>query len=316
MASVEEGVSVISVGRTTPVPAGQNTAANSLPVVVASDQTPVPILDNLSAPSQVRDDLLGIPRVQTPLAIFDDTNLLDIDQNIWATNEQTTSGVKVTQVNHLIDQSAAEIRQGRSSQRQRRQPDHQTGFPLPDRSHHQCIFWCCTVYGYSATLEFGMFDASDGYFLRVVGTSLFYVRRTSSGERPSDHLDGYTAQGTDPTTFTVDTAVMTAQPNRTDEGTIYKLISTSPNVMEEIVPRKYWNGDTMVGEDGASLIGAADTGSGHKLSLTNLCMVRIEYGWYGGTGSRLLFYVPKTPTSRPAPRLRRHVDHRSQPQLL
>ena len=75
MASVEEGVSVISVGRTTPVPAGQNTAANSLPVVVASDQTPVPILDNLSAPSQVRDDLLGIPRVQTPLAIFDDTNL-------------------------------------------------------------------------------------------------------------------------------------------------------------------------------------------------------------------------------------------------
>ena len=138
-----------------------------------------------------------------------------------------------------------------------------------------------------------MFDASDGYFLRVVGTSLFYVRRTSSGERPSDHLNGYTAQGTDPTTFTVDTAVMTAQPNRTDEGTIYKLVSTSPNVMEEIVPRKHWNGDTMVGEDGASLIGAADTGSGHKLSLTNLCMVRIEYGWYGGTGSRLLFYVPE-----------------------
>ena len=110
MASVEEGVSVISVGRTTPVPAGQNTAANSLPVVIASDQTPVPILDNLSAPSQVRDDLLGIPRVQTPLAIFDDTNLIDIDPNIWAKNEQTTSGAKVTEVNHLIDQSAAEVR--------------------------------------------------------------------------------------------------------------------------------------------------------------------------------------------------------------
>ena len=74
MASVEEGVSVISVGKTTPIPAGQATSANSLPVVVASDQSPIPILDNLSAPSQVRDDLLGIPRVQTPLAIFDDTN--------------------------------------------------------------------------------------------------------------------------------------------------------------------------------------------------------------------------------------------------
>tara|TARA_B100001778_G_scaffold249194_1_gene209430 strand:- start:486 stop:1367 length:882 start_codon:yes stop_codon:yes gene_type:complete len=49
----------------------------------------------------------------------------------------------------------------------------------------------------------------------------------------------------------------------------------------------------MVGEDGASLIGAADSSSIHKLSLTNLCMMRVEYGWYGGTGSRLLFYVPE-----------------------
>ena len=66
MATVEEGVSVVTVGRTTPVPAGQNTSANSLPVVIASDQTPVPILDNLSAPSQVRDDLLGIPAFKHP----------------------------------------------------------------------------------------------------------------------------------------------------------------------------------------------------------------------------------------------------------
>ena len=107
--SVEEGVSVITVGKTTPIPAGQATSANSIPVVVASDQSPIPILDNLSAPSQVRDDLLGIPRVQTPLAIFDDTNLIDIDPNIWAKNEQSTGGSRVTQVNHLLQQSAAEV---------------------------------------------------------------------------------------------------------------------------------------------------------------------------------------------------------------
>ena len=294
MANVEEGVSVISVGRTTPVPAGQNTAANSLPVVVASDQTPVPILDNLSAPSQVRDDLLGIPRVQTPLAIFDDTNLLDIDQNIWAKNEQTTSNVKVTQVNHLLEQSAAEVRlkvaaaNGNIASLITKQ-----AFPYQTGRITSASFGVALSTDTAATLEFGMFDSSDGYFMRVVGTSLFYVRRTSSGERPSDHLNGYTAQGTDPTTFTVDAAVMAAQPSRTDEGTIYKIISSSPNVMEEIVPRQYWNGDKMVGEDGASLIGAADSSSIHKLSLTNLCMARIEYGWYGGTGSRLLFYVPE-----------------------
>ena len=293
MASVEEGVSVITVGKTTPIPAGQATSANSLPVVVASDQSPIPILDNLSAPSQVRDDLLGIPRVQTPLAIFDDTNLIDIDTNIWAKNEQQTGGSRVTQVNHLLQQSAAEIlltptaANGNVASLITKQ-----AFPYQTGRITSASFGISMSRDSNATMEFGMFDATDGYFLRVVGDELYYVRRTSSGERPQDHLDGYTAQGTDPTTFTVDTAVMTAQPNRTDEGTIYKLVSSSPTVMEEIVPRRYWNGDTMVGEDGATILGSADTDSVHKLSLTNLVMCRIEYGWYGGTGSRLLFYVP------------------------
>ena len=294
MASVEEGVSVVTVGRTTPVPAGQNTSANSLPVVVASDQTPIPILDNLSAPSQVRDDLLGIPRVQTPLAIFDDTNLIDIDPNIWAVSEQTTGGAKVTEVNHLLNQSAAECRlkvaaaNGNVASLVTKQ-----AWPYQTGRITSASFGAALSTDTSAIIEYGMFDASDGYFLRVVGTSLFYVRRTSSGERPSDHLHGYTQQGTNPTTFTVDAAVLTAQPTRTDLGTIYKIISSSPNVMEEIVPRQYWNGDKMVGENGASLVGTAQPSSIHQLSLTNLCMARIEYGWYGGTGSRLLFYVPE-----------------------
>ena len=293
MASVQEGVNVITVGKTTPIPAGQATSANSVPVVVASDQSPVPILDNLSAPSQVRDDLLGIPRVQTPLAIFDDTNLIDIDPDIWAKTEVTSGGSRVTQVNHLLQQSAAEIlltpgsANGNVASLITKQ-----AFPYQTGRITSSSFGVSMSRDSSAKMEFGMFDASDGYLLRVVGDELYYVRRTSSGERPKDHLDGYTAQGTDPTTFTVDAAVMTAQPNRTDAGTIYSLVSSSPTVMEEIVPRKYWNGDTMVGEQGTSIIGEDDTNSVHKLSLTNLVMCRIEYGWYGGTGSRLLFYVP------------------------
>ena len=293
MASVEEGVSVISVGKTTPIPAGQATSANSLPVVVASDQSPIPILDNLSAPSQVRDDLLGIPRVQTPLAIFDDTNLIDINPNIWAKGEQTTAGSRVTQVNHLLQQSAAEVlltpsaANGNVASLITKQ-----SFPYQTGRITSASFGISMSRDTNATMEFGMFDQTDGYFLRVQGDSVFYVRRTSSGERPQDHLKGYTAQGTDPTTFTVDTAVLAAQPTRTDLGTIYKLVSSSPTVMEEIVPRQFWNGDTMVGENGAALIGAADTNSKHELSLTNLVMQRIEYGWYGGTGSRLMFYVP------------------------
>lgn len=293
MATVQEGVNVITVGKTTPIPAGQATSANSVPVVVASDQSPVPILDNLSAPSQVRDDLLGIPRVQTPLAIFDDTNLIDIDPQIWASTEVTTGGSRVTEVNHLLQQSAAEIlltpaaANGNLASLITKQ-----AFPYQTGRITSSSFGVAMSRDSSAKMEFGMFDASDGYLIRVQGDELYYVRRTSSGERPKDHLNGYTAQGTDPTTFTVDSAVMVAQPNRTDEGTIYSLVSSSPTVMEEIIPRKYWNGDTMVGESGESLIDADDNESLHRLSLSNLVMCRIEYGWYGGTGSRLLFYVP------------------------
>ena len=293
MATVSEGVSTITVGKTTPIPAGQATSANSLPVVVASDQPPIPILDNLSAPSQVRDDLLGIPRTQTPLAVFDDTNLVDISQNVWATNEQVTGGVRVTQVNHILQQSAAEVllTPGASNGNIARLITKQS-FPYQTGRITSASFGVALSRDSNATQEFGMFDSSDGYFVRVTGDEVYFVRRTSSGERPQDHLKGYTAQGSDPVTFNVDAAVMTAQPTRTDSGTIYKLVSSSPTIMEEIVPRAKWNGDTLVGENGAALIGAADSNSVHQLSLTNLVMSRIEFGWYGGTGARLLFYVP------------------------
>ena len=312
MASVEEGVSVITVGKTTPIPAGQASAANSLPVVVASDQSPIPILDNLSAPSQVRDDLLGIPRVQTPLAIFDDTNLIDIDPNIWAKNEQVTGNTRVTQVNHLLQQSAAEILLTPSASNGNiASLITKQAFPYQTGRITSASFGISMSRDANAVMEFGMFDSTDGYFLRIVGDELYYVRRTSSGERPQDHLDGYTAQGTNPVTFTVDSAVLAAQPGRTDLGTIYKLVSTSPTVMEEIVPRRYWNGDTMVGENAVTL-GAADTKSVHELSLINLVMCRIEYGWYGGTGSRLMFYVPvdaNLPTGETAKNARWVIAH-------
>ena len=238
MATVSEGVSVITVGKTTPVPAGQATSANSLPVVVASDQSPIPILDNLSAPSQVRDDLLGIPRVQTPLAIFDDTNLIDISTDVRAKNEQTTAGVRVTQVNHILQQSAAEVllTPGASNGNIASLITKQS-FPYQTGRITSASFGVALSRDANATQEFGMFDSSDGYFVRITGNEMFYVRRTSSGERPQDHLKGYTVQGSDPTTFTVDSLVMTAQPSRTDEGTIYKLVSSSPTIMEEIVPR-------------------------------------------------------------------------------
>jgi hypothetical protein len=83
MPDIEEGQQVVTVGRSEPIQPGQATMEKSLPVAIASDQSPIPILDNLSAPSEVRDDLLGNPRIQTSLSIWDSVNILDIDPKLW-----------------------------------------------------------------------------------------------------------------------------------------------------------------------------------------------------------------------------------------
>jgi hypothetical protein len=90
MPDIEEGQQIVTVGRSQPIPAGQATMANSLPVAIASDQTPIPILDNLSAPSEVHDDLLGNPRVQSSLQLWDSTNIIAIDPKLWQISADAT----------------------------------------------------------------------------------------------------------------------------------------------------------------------------------------------------------------------------------
>lgn len=265
---IEEGKAIVSVGRSAPIPAGQATAGNSLPVVIASDQSPVPILDNLSAPSEVRDDMLGIPRVQTPLAIFDDTNILDIDPQKWSKTENQDDGF--SSVTHLPLESGAQLLvntgapNGHVCQLQTR-----LVFPYQTGRITVASFGVATLSNDNATLEWGMFDGRDGYFLRLVGNSLFFVRRTSSGETPQTH-------GASP-----------GAVSYTVGNTTYKLISApgDPAIMEEIVGRAGFTGDPLDG----SVEGTAGT---HTVTFTNVCMWRVEYGWYGGTGARLFAYVP------------------------
>ena len=43
MAAVNNNTSTVIVGRTSPVSAGQQTSAKSIPVVIASDQSAIPV---------------------------------------------------------------------------------------------------------------------------------------------------------------------------------------------------------------------------------------------------------------------------------
>lgn len=89
LTNVNNNSSVVVVGRTAPVPPGQQPADKSLPVVVATDQPAVPVEEQNKIASEVALSLLGIPRSEVALGIFADVNTYDVNPSEWsATPEQ------------------------------------------------------------------------------------------------------------------------------------------------------------------------------------------------------------------------------------
>ena len=81
---VNNSTAVVVVGRTAPVPPGQQTSANSVPVVVASDQSAIPVEEQNKQQSEVALSLLGIPRSEVALGIFADVNTYDVNPTEWS----------------------------------------------------------------------------------------------------------------------------------------------------------------------------------------------------------------------------------------
>lgn len=101
------------IGKTAPVPLGQQKAVNSLPVVFAEDQPPIPVEEQNKVQSEVALSLLGIPRAEVALGIFADVNTYDINPSEWSQfpieNELDTDGNTTTGLNHLAEEAGAEL---------------------------------------------------------------------------------------------------------------------------------------------------------------------------------------------------------------
>ena len=96
---VNKATNVISVGRTAPVPRGQQPKEKSLPVVLASDAPPVPVAEQNKVQSEVALSLLGIPRAEVALGIFADVNTYDVNPSEWSiqpVDKRQFSGAQAT----------------------------------------------------------------------------------------------------------------------------------------------------------------------------------------------------------------------------
>lgn len=184
---LKEGVAVVTVGRTAPIPPGPQLAKDSLPVVIASDQEAVPVEVQNQQISEVSLSLLGIPRAEVALGIFADVTTYDVNPNEWQSEGVGT-------VTHIPTESAAKITVGTaltnsyeilSSKRFfRYQPGRVSAATFGVRTN--------TTTDRTDIKKYGAFDKRDGYYIEVQGgsqtaigdkeTNLLCVRRSSAFE--------------------------------------------------------------------------------------------------------------------------------------
>ena len=197
--------SKVSVGKTAPVPLGQQPAANSLPVVFAEDQQPIPVEEQNKIQSEVALSLLGIPRAEVALGIFADVNTYDINPTEWAQfpieNVADVSTGKVTYgVEHVPEEAGAKLvasdgnttlltskrffryQPGRVSAstmgvKMNVTPDPYTAGGLTDVVKN-------AMKGAPSLKKWGIFDKFDGYYFEIansgLGNDFRCVRRTQA----------------------------------------------------------------------------------------------------------------------------------------
>jgi hypothetical protein len=184
------------IGKTAPVPLGQQKAVNSLPVVFAEDQPALPVEEQNKIQSEVALSLLGIPRAEVALGIFADVNTYDVNPNEWSQFPIENDPVTGTGVNHLDKEAGAQLvasagrttiltskrffryqpgRVSSSTMGVKMNRTQSTYAPIPNRN---------IMKGAPSIKKWGIFDKYDGYYFEIVNSGdendFRCVRRTQA----------------------------------------------------------------------------------------------------------------------------------------
>jgi hypothetical protein len=201
--NVNNNASVVVIGRTAPVPAGQQTSEKSVPVVIANDQSPIPVEEQNKIQSEVALSLLGIPRSEVALGIFADVNTYDVNPTEWSSFPDQFSKVSNTGVyagigqtmgwglSHVPEESGAMIEappDRYSVLTSKRFFRYQPGRVSAATFGVKTTKLTTTVTGASiqnpCIRKYGIFDNFDGYYWETrnngLGDNFCVVRRTQA----------------------------------------------------------------------------------------------------------------------------------------
>ena len=246
---------------------------NCTPILIANDEArPAPVVVTNRQQSEVSTSLLGIPKDETALALFDTVNIYGINSKEWASGpsaagyayyrdpaEYTFAGDFGYYWRHLPFESAIQAYAFPPPVSFVYPIDDNTGrFPGGFTNGSMTAFWeSKRAFRYQPgrvtgfTLGVRMSTQSD-----YDGEVIQWGCRNSYG-------DGYFFQ--------------------LEKGTDLYIVRTSPDLGTLKVPREEWNGDKLQVDEGIT---------GWGLDLSRVTMFKIEFSWYGAVGAKFLAYVP------------------------
>ena len=200
--NVNNNAAVVVVGRTAPVPPGQQKSEKSIPVVIASDQATIPVAEQNKIQSEVALSLLGIPRSEVALGIFADVNTYDVNPSEWSATPEQYSTVSNTGVyvgvgqtmgwglTHVPEESGALVEGPAdrvavltSKRFFRYQPGRVSAATFGVKTSLASTDNGSSIYN-PAVRKYGIFDNYDGYYWESRnngdGDNFSVVRRTQS----------------------------------------------------------------------------------------------------------------------------------------
>lgn len=193
---LQEGISVVTVGRTTPIPPGPQPAAKSLPVVLATDTEAVPVRVENQQITEVSLSLLGIPRAEVALGIFADVTTYDVNPSEWQSRGALGiigGGAPASgSTTHVAAESAAKIACSASTTPQNQLLSSKRFFRYQPGRVSSATFGVrmTTSTNPYDIKKWGAFDSNDGYYFEVQGGAqtdendkdfnFYAVRRTSA----------------------------------------------------------------------------------------------------------------------------------------
>ena len=300
MSEIIEGSEILVIGRTAPIPLGQQTADKSIPAVLASDQEPIPVIQTNTVVSEVALSLLGIPRSETALSLFADVTTYDVNPNEWqaATRsalDQPEVSLSNTQsgsaFEHLPSESAGRITSStaRNSSEYAILSSRRTFRYQPGRVSS-------ATFGISASSsadpydikKWGAFDGFDGYYFEVQGGSqvnknfnFFCVRRSSTFVNQVSPESGETGISGTNVLITRDGlsyvhAGLFDRSLRVSTGGVlvstgsisFRVASIYAHTYEYRVPRRYFSYDRMDGSETQQAYYSDDAPGGTPFSIT------------------------------------------------